>query len=102
MSLPNNDGETGSKIYQATAAAPVNIAVPLQFIYLNVLTYQVIKYWGKRSTKLNLPSNSSISVTLSQKDLRALTTASCCSSFPDTRLWLNGIEQPLASNHRVT
>ncbi|KAI6248207.1 Diphosphomevalonate decarboxylase [Erysiphe necator] len=55
------------KIYQASATAPVNIAV--------------VKYWGKRDQKLNLPTNSSISVTLSQSDLRAHTTASCSLSY---------------------
>ncbi|KAI9696984.1 MAG: diphosphomevalonate decarboxylase [Candelina mexicana] len=55
-------------VYRASTTAPVNIAV--------------IKYWGKRDPSLNLPTNSSLSVTLSQKDLRTLTTASCSSSFP--------------------
>ncbi|RKF55500.1 Diphosphomevalonate decarboxylase [Erysiphe neolycopersici] len=55
------------KIYQASVTAPVNIAV--------------VKYWGKRDQNLNLPTNSSISITLSQSDLRAHTTASCSASF---------------------
>lgn len=55
------------KIYQASTTAPVNIAV--------------VKYWGKRDPKLNLPTNSSISVTLSQADLRTHTTAACSASF---------------------
>ncbi|KUJ12071.1 diphosphomevalonate decarboxylase [Mollisia scopiformis] len=55
------------KIYQASTTAPVNIAV--------------VKYWGKRDPKLNLPTNSSVSVTLSQADLRTHTTAACSSSF---------------------
>ncbi|KAF3905838.1 hypothetical protein AA313_de0207025 [Arthrobotrys entomopaga] len=63
-------------IYHATATAPVNIAV--------------IKYWGKASTKLNTPTNSSLSVTLSQDDLRTITTASCSASFESDALWLNG------------
>ncbi|KAI9716003.1 MAG: hypothetical protein M1812_005637 [Candelaria pacifica] len=54
-------------IYRASTTAPVNIAV--------------IKYWGKRDPSLNLPTNSSLSVTLSQKDLRTHTTAACSSSF---------------------
>ncbi|OAA56135.1 diphosphomevalonate decarboxylase [Niveomyces insectorum RCEF 264] len=68
-----------TKVYRATTTAPVNIAV--------------VKYWGKRDAKLNLPTNSSLSVTLSQSDLRTLTTASCSASYPaeegDTLL-LNG------------
>lgn len=64
-----------SSIYQATTTAPVNIAV--------------IKYWGKSSTSLNLPTNSSLSVTLSQNDLRTLTTAACSKTFTEDALWLN-------------
>ncbi|KAL9605000.1 MAG: hypothetical protein Q9219_000188 [cf. Caloplaca sp. 3 TL-2023] len=71
------------KIYRASTTAPVNIAV--------------IKYWGKRDPKLNLPTNSSLSVTLSQADLRTHTTASCSPSYspPDTLL-LNAQPQPLS------
>ncbi|PSR92040.1 diphosphomevalonate decarboxylase-like protein [Coniella lustricola] len=67
-----------AKVYRASTTAPVNIAV--------------VKYWGKRDAKLNLPTNSSLSVTLSQADLRTLTTASCSSSYSATEdsLILNG------------
>merc|ERR1712000_398369 len=65
-----------NKVFRASTTAPVNIAV--------------VKYWGKRDPKLNLPTNSSISVTLSQNDLRTLTTASCSSSFSGDSLTLNG------------
>ncbi|KAK0712383.1 GHMP kinase [Lasiosphaeria miniovina] len=67
------------KVYRASTTAPVNIAV--------------VKYWGKRDAKLNLPTNSSLSVTLSQSDLRTLTTASCSASYPASEgdsLILNG------------
>ncbi|KAL9073258.1 MAG: hypothetical protein Q9161_003090 [Pseudevernia consocians] len=72
------------KIYRASTTAPVNIAV--------------IKYWGKRDPSLNLPTNSSLSVTLSQSDLRTHTTASCSSTFegPDTLL-LNNAPQSLST-----
>lgn len=63
-------------IYQATASAPVNIAV--------------IKYWGKRDTKLILPTNSSLSVTLDQDHLRSTTTSRADPSFKEDALWLNG------------
>ena len=64
-------------VYRASTTAPVNIAV--------------VKYWGKRDIKLNLPTNSSLSVTLSQADLRTLTTASCSALYPDgDTLILNG------------
>lgn len=67
------------KVYRASTTAPVNIAV--------------VKYWGKRDAKLNLPTNSSLSVTLSQADLRTLTTASCSASYSSSEgdsLLLNG------------
>ncbi|MCJ1392236.1 diphosphomevalonate decarboxylase [Xylographa bjoerkii] len=72
------------RIYRASTTAPVNIAV--------------IKYWGKRDPALNLPTNSSLSVTLDQSDLRTHTTASCSSiySAPDT-LILNSTPQELSS-----
>ncbi|GKT94445.1 diphosphomevalonate decarboxylase [Colletotrichum tofieldiae] len=66
-----------NKVYRASTTAPVNIAV--------------VKYWGKRDPKLNLPTNSSLSVTLSQADLRTLTTASCSASYTaGDSLILNG------------
>ncbi|QEU59245.1 Mvd1 [Kluyveromyces lactis] len=70
-------------IYSASTTAPVNIAT--------------LKYWGKRDKVLNLPTNSSISVTLSQDDLRTLTTATTSPNFVKDQLWLNGKEESLAS-----
>ncbi|KAA1471721.1 Diphosphomevalonate decarboxylase [Dentipellis sp. KUC8613] len=63
-------------VYQATVSAPVNIAC--------------IKYWGKRDTKLILPTNSSLSVTLDQDHLRSTTTSRADASFKQDQLWLNG------------
>ncbi|EMG46004.1 MVD Diphosphomevalonate decarboxylase [Candida maltosa Xu316] len=63
-------------MYSASVTAPVNIAT--------------LKYWGKRDKTLNLPTNSSISVTLAQDDLRTLTTAAASESFEKDQLWLNG------------
>ncbi|KAF2262295.1 Diphosphomevalonate decarboxylase [Lojkania enalia] len=72
-----------SQIYKASTTAPVNIAV--------------IKYWGKRDPKLNLPTNSSLSVTLSQSDLRTHTTASCAATYPSQdSLLLNGQDQDVS------
>ncbi|KAF2471604.1 diphosphomevalonate decarboxylase [Lindgomyces ingoldianus] len=72
-----------AEIYRASTTAPVNIAV--------------IKYWGKRDPKLNLPTNSSLSVTLSQSDLRTHTTASCSPSYPASdSLLLNGSPQDVS------
>ncbi|KAF1814514.1 diphosphomevalonate decarboxylase [Eremomyces bilateralis CBS 781.70] len=73
-----------SRVYRASTTAPVNIAV--------------IKYWGKRDAKLNLPTNSSLSVTLAQSDLKAHTTASCSQAFSDDdSLILNGEPSPLTT-----
>ncbi|OQE91945.1 hypothetical protein PENNAL_c0008G11976 [Penicillium nalgiovense] len=75
-------------VYRATTTAPVNIAV--------------IKYWGKRDTTLNLPTNSSLSVTLSQRSLRTLTTASCSAAYPPTdTLNLNGSPQDIQASKRT-
>jgi diphosphomevalonate decarboxylase len=72
-----------SDIYRASTTAPVNIAV--------------IKYWGKRDPKLNLPTNSSLSVTLSQSDLRTHTTASCSPKYGnEDTLLLNGQSQDVS------
>ncbi|KAI7515069.1 hypothetical protein KC347_g130 [Hortaea werneckii] len=68
-------------LHRASTYAPVNIAV--------------IKYWGKRDSKLNLPTNSSLSVTLSQDDLRTHTTACCSPAFSTDTLTLNVASHPL-------
>ncbi|CDK26220.1 unnamed protein product [Kuraishia capsulata CBS 1993] len=77
-----------SQIYHASSTAPVNIAT--------------LKYWGKRDKTLNLPTNSSISVTLAQEDLRTLTTAAAGPDFKEDTLWLNGephsIDNPRTKN----
>ncbi|PNS13972.1 Diphosphomevalonate decarboxylase [Sphaceloma murrayae] len=69
-------------VYRSSTFAPVNIAV--------------IKYWGKRDPKLNLPTNSSLSVTLSQSDLRTHTTASCSSLYETDTLLLNDSPQDIS------
>lgn len=75
------------KVYEATASAPVNIAV--------------IKYWGKRDTKLILPTNSSLSVTLSQDHLRSTTTSRASPSFEKDQLWLNGKDDEIKPGGRL-
>ena len=63
----------------STVRAPSNIAV--------------VKYWGKRDAgPLNLPLNSSLSLTLDVSDMCAKTTAVLSASFAEDRLWLNGEE----------
>ncbi|KAH9083573.1 GHMP kinase [Lactarius deliciosus] len=75
-------------VYHATVSAPVNIAC--------------IKYWGKRDTKLILPTNSSLSVTLDQDHLRSTTTSRADPSFDKDRLWLNGKEEPIEPVGRLS
>jgi diphosphomevalonate decarboxylase len=63
---------------QATARAGANIAL--------------VKYWGKRDRRLNLPAAGSISITLS--DLETRTTIRPDESLDDDVLVLDGVEQP--------
>lgn len=72
---------------QITCTAPVNIAV--------------IKYWGKRDEKLLLPTNSSLSCTLSQDLLKTRTTVSVSSEYTSDRLWLNGKEEEVGKSTRL-
>jgi len=60
---------------------PSSSRTPTLLIPRSMLSQETTRYWGKRDTKLNLPTNSSLSVTLSQDDLRTHTTASCSSSI---------------------
>ncbi|RUS33401.1 diphosphomevalonate decarboxylase, partial [Jimgerdemannia flammicorona] len=70
-----------------TCTAPVNIAV--------------IKYWGKRNAALILPTNDSLSVTLSQDILHSKTTIAASPDFSHDRLWLNGKEEDITKNKRM-
>lgn len=92
-----------NKVHRASTTAPVNIAVvkcdsstrrppPFSHSEPGADNFSIDRYWGKRDPKLNLPTNSSLSVTLSQADLRTLTTASCSASYPanSDSLLLNG------------
>ncbi|KAF9284288.1 diphosphomevalonate decarboxylase [Mortierella alpina] len=74
-------------VFEATCTAPVNIAV--------------VKYWGKRDTSLILPTNSSLSVTLSQDQLHSKTTIRASADFTSDRLWLNGTEESIEKNKRL-
>ena len=76
-----------NEILKATSYAPTNIAC--------------IKYWGKRDTSLNLPINSSVSITLDMDDLRTVTTVAASKTFKKDRLWLNGNEENPENNKRV-
>jgi diphosphomevalonate decarboxylase len=77
--------EARNKIYMVTVSAGTNIAV--------------IKYWGKADTAYNTPINDSVSVTLDQKDLCAVTTAAASFQFTEDRLWLNGVEDVTAARN---
>lgn len=70
-----------------TCSAPVNIAV--------------IKYWGKRDEDLILPTNSSLSCTLSQDQLQTRTSVSLSSAYTKDRLWLNGKEEDVSKSTRL-
>jgi diphosphomevalonate decarboxylase len=73
-------------IFMETVSAPTNIAC--------------IKYWGKADVKYNTPINSSVSVTLDQEDLRAVTTAAASYAFEKDHLWLNGFEEEGAAESK--
>jgi diphosphomevalonate decarboxylase len=92
-------------IYQATTSAPVNIAcikqVQSHFFFRLPLIPSICRYWGKRDTKLILPTNSSLSVTLDQDHLRSTTTSRADPSFTKDRLWLNGIEEDIKAGGRM-
>lgn len=85
----NADGTTTTTpvapIYMVTVSAGTNIAV--------------IKYWGKASKEYNTPINDSVSITLDQKDLCAITTVAASTSFTQDRLWLNGTEDVHAATN---
>ena len=57
--------------------------------------------WGKRDTSLILPTNSSLSVTLSQDHLRSLTSARVVEDGTRDRLWLNGEEEDIKEGGRT-
>ncbi|KAJ1676007.1 diphosphomevalonate decarboxylase [Spiromyces aspiralis] len=76
-----------AKVYEVTVTAPVNIAV--------------IKYWGKRNKKLILPTNPSLSCTLSQDHLHTCTTVRASPTFDRDRLWLNCVEERIEASERL-
>ncbi|KIM80988.1 hypothetical protein PILCRDRAFT_9035 [Piloderma croceum F 1598] len=74
-------------LWQATVSSPVNITC--------------IKYWGKRDTNLNLPVNSSLSLSLNQGQFCTTTTGQANALFNKDRLWLNGKEQNINPGGRL-
>ncbi len=61
----------------------------------------VVKYWGKRDNPLNLPQNSSISVTMDET-LRTITTVRFDEKMRSDRLILNGKETTSGELARAT
>lgn len=66
-----------------------------------IIVRNFYRYWGKRDTKLILPTNSSLSVTLDQDHLRSTTTSRADPSFTKDRLWLNGKEEEIKEGGRL-
>lgn len=81
----SDDSSNNNDVYSVTMSAGTNIAV--------------IKYWGKADVSLNTPINDSVSVTLDQTDLRAVTTVAASKKFTSDRLWLNGVEDTSAATN---
>jgi len=71
-----------------TCTAPVNIAV--------------VKYWGKRDSKLILPTNSSLSGTIHQGSMRSKTTIIASKTFEKDEMTLNGKEENIAGSKRLS
>jgi hypothetical protein len=63
--------------------------------------HETLKYWGKRDAELNLPTNSSISVTLNQDDLKTTTTATASPAYDEDILWLNGSKEAIEKSKRT-
>lgn len=103
---PSPSSAQPKMVYEATASAPVNIAC-IKYVYLPLTHNQrpltdVSRYWGKRDTRLILPTNSSLSVTLDQDHLRSTTTSRADASFEaGDRLWLNGKEEAIKEGGRL-
>ena len=70
-----------------TCVAPINKAV--------------IKYWGKSNEDLNIPVNSSLSVTIHPEDLCTTSTICVSDTIPHDEVWLNGKMQDVAKSERI-
>ena len=80
-------GEDNDKLIEMeVVSAPTNIAC--------------IKYWGKADVSLNTPINDSVSVTMDQTDLRAVTTVAISKQFTSHQLWLNGIQEESSNSNK--
>lgn len=108
MGAADDARQQDQRVYRASTTAPVNIAViksvgsflppPRTPRRCTDASQMTTRYWGKRDAALNLPTNSSLSVTLTQSALRAYTTASCSAAYPaDDGLTLNGVPHTLST-----
>jgi len=70
-----------------TCVAPINIAV--------------VKYWGKSNEDLNIPVNSSLSVTIHPEDLCTTSTICVGDTLSHDDVWLNGKQQDVAKSERI-
>lgn len=70
-------------------------------LLLGTLLHFFCRYWGKRDTKLILPTNSSLSVTLDQDHLKSTTTSRADPTFERDQLWLNGKEDEIKAGGRL-
>jgi diphosphomevalonate decarboxylase len=70
-----------------TCVAPINIAV--------------IKYWGKSNEDLNIPVNSSLSVTIHPEDLCTTSTICVHQDIQEDEVWLNGKKEDVAKSVRI-
>ena len=68
--------------------------------FTNSMMFSSISLVAKANSHYNTPINDSLSLTLDQSDLRAVTTAAASSSFDTDRLWLNGTEELDASTSK--
>eukprot|EP00967_Tisochrysis_lutea_P106615 scaffold163640_cov33-Tisochrysis_lutea.AAC.2 len=75
--------------------------MPLSLTISSPTNIALIKYWGKRDSVLNLPINSSVSITLNQADLRTVTTVTASEHFEADELWLNGVKEELSASTRL-
>ncbi|KAK3280860.1 hypothetical protein CYMTET_11314 [Cymbomonas tetramitiformis] len=60
------------------------------------LSVSLVKYWGNRDEELNLPLNSSISLTLDASALAVTATVCTSQSFARNRVWYSGKESSVS------
>ena len=61
----------------------------------------IVKYWGKRDKVLNLPVNSSLSLTLRDYGLHTITTVRISDQLKSDQLVFNGVEHSLLDDKKI-